>query len=119
MNAIEIEVLKAWYMAHKHVKDNPRILRMTTKEYDFSTLCSLRMNEVSYCDAMLYSLSQHNNYPHELIRHLEAEKNKSNCSCNYSSIIAKKHPECIKKANEWFNSQKELMQYIENNLISK
>lgn len=118
MNETVKEILKVWYLAHKHANDNPRILRMTTKEYDFSKLCSLRMNEVFFCDGMLYSLQIKNEYPHELIRHLEAEKNKSNCECSYYSVMSKKHPECIKKSSEWFGSQRELMQYIENNLIN-
>ena len=118
MNNTTKEILKAWYLAHKHAENNPKILLMTTKEIDFGELCAARMGVIDVSDRLLYNLSLDKDYPHELIRHLEAKRNESDCSCRYSSIIAKKHPECMEKSKEFFVSQGLLMHYIENNLIN-
>lgn len=123
MNKTVTEILKAWYLAHKQAENNSKILLMTTKEIDFGELCAARMSVVFIADKLLYGIgypmTPNENYPHELIRHLEAKRNESNCICGAYSVRSKKHPECIEKSKEFFVSQGLLMHYIENNLINK
>ncbi len=119
MNNVTKEILRAWYLAHKHAENNPTILLMSTKEISFSNLCAARMSVYFESEKLLFSLPFNKEYPHELIRHLEAKKNESTCSCGGSSIMKNKHPECIEKSREYSASLKGLMQYIENNLINR
>lgn len=108
------QTLIAWYEAHKQTSTNSSLLLLNHTK--FSDLCASRMNVSQIADNMLYAISlEDEDNPKELTRHLKANQDKSCCS--HISILKDKHPECIEKSNEWFESQKNLLQHIQKYLL--
>jgi hypothetical protein len=110
MDKITEEILKSWYQAHKQAEGNASLLLIDHSM--FGVLCGARMNVCSIVDHMLYELDERSECE-ELVRHLKSNKDKGCTSCRLSSFLGKNHPECNEKINEWFSSQKALMEFIE------
>jgi hypothetical protein len=113
------EILINWKQCKDLNSDNTTLLLNNVP--DASKICSLRMSLLEYSQIELYSLSLdilalENNYPKELIDHLEAAKDNSKiCSC-WGSSIRGEHPECDKKKKRYFDTEKVLLKWIKDNL---
>ncbi len=112
---IEILILVVWHKAHKHAEDNAKLLILNHAL--FGELCKERMGVCTAADSLLYGIEIRESLPIEVTRHLKAEKDKGCTSCWISSLRGKRHPECQKKMNEWWDSREGLWEYIEKNYL--
>lgn len=103
-------ILIEWMNAHNDADSNTSLLK--TNHTYFVDLCAAKMKVVHEIDKLFYSLKITETMPKEVIRHLEANINDTPCYCGGLSVRSQKHPECIAKSKEFFDSKTALLQYI-------